>query len=298
MEYVSINGRKYAFVKNYRRNEKLRKEYNKLTEKTYGFDFETWYQEGYWGEGHIPYTLFDGESAVSNVSVNKIKFSVLGEEKEYIQLGTVMTDKAYKKQGLSSYLIKRAIDDTKSECDLIYLFANKNVLDFYPKFGFRETKEYNYFKDINYVKTEAKIKKLDMNDIESKKFLYEKAKNSLSVSKVSMVNNSELIMFYCTSFMKNFVYYIENLDAVVIAENDGNILPIYDVFSGRKIELRNIINIMSLAETEKAVLGFTPDEEGFQNSMQNDRDNVLFVYNRDKVIFDYNRLKFPELSHT
>lgn len=293
-----INGRKYAFVKNYRENEKLRKEYNKLTEKTYGFDFEAWYQEGYWGERHIPYTLFDGESAVSNVSVNKIKFSVLGEEKEYIQLGTVMTDKAHKKQGLSSYLIKRAIEDTKSECDLIYLFANKNVLDFYPKFGFRETKEYNYFKDINYVKTEAQIKKLDMNDIESKKFLYEKAKNSLSVSKVSMVNNSELIMFYCTSFMKNFVYYIENLDAVVIAEYDGNILHIYDIFSGRKIELRNIINIMSLAETEKAVLGFTPDEEGFQNSMQNDRDNVLFVYNREKVIFDYNRLKFPELSHT
>ncbi|WP_435309392.1 GNAT family N-acetyltransferase [Sebaldella termitidis] len=293
-----INGRKYAFVKNYRENEKLRKEYNKLTEKTYGFDFETWYQEGYWGERHIPYTLFDRESAVSNVSVNKIKFSVLGEEKEYIQLGTVMTDKAYKKQGLSSYLIKRAIEDTKSESDLIYLFANKNVLDFYPKFGFRETKEYNYFKDINYVKTEAQIKKLDMNDIESKKFLYEKAKNSLSVSKVSMVNNSELIMFYCTSFMKNFVYYIENLDAVVIAEYDGNILHIYDIFSGRKIELRNIINIMSLAETEKAVLGFTPDEEGFQNSMQNDRDNVLFVYNREKVIFDYNRLKFPELSHT
>ena len=298
MEYLFINGKKYGFAKNYRKNEKLRKEYNKLTKKTYGFDFEAWYQDGYWGERHIPYTLFDGESAVSNVSVNKMKFSALGEEKNYIQLGTVMTDEAYKKQGLSSYLIKRAMDEVKSECDLIYLFANKSVLDFYPKFGFRETKEYNYFKDINYVKTEAKIKKLDMNDIESKKFLYEKAKNSLSVSKVSMVNNSELIMFYCTSFMKNFVYYIENLDAVVIAEYDGNILHIYDVFSGRKIELRNIINIMSLAETEKAVLGFTPDEEGFQNSMQNDRDNVLFVYNRDKVIFDYNRLKFPELSHT
>ena len=55
---------------------------------------------------------------------------------------------------------------------------------------------------------------------------------------------------------------------------------------------------MSLAETEKAVLGFTPDEEGFQNAIQNDRNNVLFVYNRDKVIFDHNRLKFPELSHT
>ena len=298
MEYLFINGRKYGFAKNYRENEKLRKEYNKLTRRTYGFDFETWYQDGYWREGHIPYTLFDSECAVSNVSVNKIKFSVLGEEKNYIQLGTVMTDEAHKNQGLNSYLIKRVIDETEAECELIYLFANKSVLDFYPKFGFRETKEYSYFKNINYVKTDIQIKKLDMRNIRNKKFLYEKAKNSVSVSKVSMLNNPELIMFYCTSFMKNFVYYIENIDAVVIAEYSGNILYIYDIFSSRKIELKNIINIMSLAETEKAVLGFTPDEEGFQNSVQTDRDNVLFIYNRDKVIFDYNRLKFPELSHT
>ncbi len=298
MECIFINGKKYNFAKNYRENERLRKEYNKLTKKTYGFDFEIWYQDGFWGEGHVPYTLFDGESAVSNVSVNKMKFSVLGEEKNYIQIGTVMTDDTYKNLGLNRYLLKRAIDETKSECDLMYLFANKSVLDFYPKFGFRETKEYNYFKNINYLKTNIQVKKLDMNNAENKKFLYKKVKSSISLSRVSMMENPELIMFYCISFMKSSVWYIESIDVVVIAEYNGNLLYIYDIFSSRKIELDNIINIMSLPETEKAVLGFTPDEDGFQNSEHIDRDSVLFVYSRDKVIFDYNELKFPELSHT
>ena len=105
-------------------------------------------------------------------------------------------------------------------------------------------------------------------------------------------------MLYCTLFMKDSVYYIESLDTVVIAEYDGNTLYIKDIFSNKKIEMNNIIDIMSLAGTEKAVLGFTPDEDGFQNSLKTDRDSVLFVYGRDKVIFDYNKLKFPELSYT
>ena len=298
MECIFINGKKYNFAKNYRENERLRKEYNKLTKKTYGFDFEIWYQDGFWGEGHVPYTLFDGESAVSNVSVNKMKFSILGEEKNYIQIGTVMTNDAYKNLGLNRYLLKRAIDETKSGCDLIYLFANKSVLDFYPKFGFRETKEYNYFKNINYLKTNIQVKKLDMNNAENKKFLYEKVKSSISLSKVSMMENPELIMFYCISFMKSSVWYIESIDTVVIAKYNGNLLYIYDIFSSRKIRLDSIINIMSLPETEKAVLGFAPDEDGFQNSEHTDRDSVLFVYGGDKVIFDYSELKFPGLSHT
>ena len=295
---MSINGRKYAFVKNYRRNEKLRKEYNKLTEKTYGFDFETWYQEGYWGERHIPYTLFDGQSAVSNVSVNKIKFSVLGEEKNYIQLGTVMTDENYRNQGLSRYLIERAVNETESCCDLIYLFANEKVLDFYPKFGFREAEEYTSFKNISYSETNIQVKKLDMENPEDKKFLYNMIKSSIPLFKISMTENPELVMFYCLSFMKDSVYYIKSLNAVVIAEYEKNTVYIHDVFSSVKIDLNSIINIMTLHGSEKVILGFAPEEKGFQNSVEIDRNNVLFVYNKNKVIFDYMKLKFPDLSHT
>ena len=298
MEYIFINGKRYGFSKDFRDNEELREKYNELTEKTYKFNYKTWYQDGYWGESHIPYTLFDEESAAANVSVNKIKFSVLGEEKNYVQLGTVMTDEKYRHQGLSRYLMERVMKDMKSDCDLIFLLANKSVLDFYPKFGFRESKEYIYFKNTDYLKTNVHIKKLDMNDPENKKFLYKKVRDSIPLFKVSMLKNPELVMFYCTLFMKDFVYYIESLDTVVIAEYEGNILYLHDIFSDKKVMAGNIADIMSLPETEKVILGFAPEGEEFQTLLQTDRDNTLFVYSKDKIAFDDNELKFPELSHT
>lgn len=43
MEEVLLGGNKYTFIKDYKNNALLRKSYNELTRKTYGFDFEQWY---------------------------------------------------------------------------------------------------------------------------------------------------------------------------------------------------------------------------------------------------------------
>ncbi len=61
---------------------------------------------------------------LSNVSANRMKFLQNGEEKYYIQIGTVMTDEDYRKQGLASGLIKHVISEYENECDGIYLFGN------------------------------------------------------------------------------------------------------------------------------------------------------------------------------
>lgn len=298
MEYLLINNKEYSFSKNYKENEELRKKYNKLTEKTYGFSFESWYKDGCWSENHIPYTLFYEGSAVSNISVNKMKFSILKEEKKCLQLGTVMTDENFRNQGLGSYLMKRVIDEFKTEYDFIYLFANNTVLDFYPKFGFRKLTEYDSFKEIKSLRAESSAKKIKMDTAENKKFLYEKVKKSKALFKISMLENPELVMFYCTSYMKDFVYYIETLDTVVIAEYNDNKLHIYDIFTSKNVELDTIINFMYKPEIKKVTLGFTPYESSFEKLRNSDKENTLFVYGNSEVIFDIKKLKFPDLSHT
>lgn len=55
MEKILIDGKEYAFIKDYKSNDLYRKSYNSLTKKIYGFDFEQWFQTGYWGNGYIPY---------------------------------------------------------------------------------------------------------------------------------------------------------------------------------------------------------------------------------------------------
>ena len=44
-------------VKDYMRDEKLRHELNELTDKTFGFDFESWVSNGYFQGDYIPYSL-------------------------------------------------------------------------------------------------------------------------------------------------------------------------------------------------------------------------------------------------
>lgn len=37
-----------TLMKDYRNNEELRASFNVLAKKTFGLDFEDWYQNGYW----------------------------------------------------------------------------------------------------------------------------------------------------------------------------------------------------------------------------------------------------------
>lgn len=91
---------KYRLIKAYRDNERYRKSFDELSKTTFDLSFEDWYQNGFWKEDYIPYSIVDGSKVVANVSVSKMKFNYNGKIKHYIQLGTVMTDKAYRNQGL------------------------------------------------------------------------------------------------------------------------------------------------------------------------------------------------------
>ena len=118
--------------------------FNALAKKTFGLSFEAWYRDGYWTEKYMPYTLFDGARAVSNVSVNRLDVVYEGNTYLMYQLGTVMTDPEYRGQGYAARLIRRIQEEYLESCDTMFLFANKNVLDFYPKFGFERRIQYGF----------------------------------------------------------------------------------------------------------------------------------------------------------
>jgi GNAT superfamily N-acetyltransferase len=176
-----INGKEYIFIKDYKDNILYRKSFNELTKKIYGFDFEEWYQSGYWGSGYIPYSLVEGEDIVANVSASIVDCLVLGERKIYIQIGTVMTVYTYQNQGLARYLMNKVVEEWEDKCDMIYLFANDSVLDFYPKFRFRAINEYEYSKTITNSNEIIVAEKLDMSLEKSRALVVEKINNSISI---------------------------------------------------------------------------------------------------------------------
>lgn len=209
----------YQLQKQVRRDENLRKAYGNMAEKVFGLDFEAWYQKGYWTDTHIPYTLFDGENAVANVSVNRMELAWQGSICSYIQLGTVMTDPDYRNQGLCRYLMGEVLKDWKDNCAGMFLFANEHVLDFYPKFGFERQVQYGCSQTVEGGMGTARRLEIEQpQDMQLLQRCYEKGN---PFSKLQVVNGFGLLMFYCGSFLKNSIYYVKEQDAVSVQVHGG-----------------------------------------------------------------------------
>ena len=297
-ETLLVNNKEYEFVCDYRSNQRIRESFNELTEKTYGFNFRKWFDNGYWDNKYIPYSLLDGDKVIANVSVNIMDFKVLGEEKRLIQLGTVMTEESYRKKGLSKALLNKVIEEWEDKCEFIYLFANDTVLNFYPKFGFQKYNQCQFSLEVTKGKSTETIKKLNIEDDNDKNILIRVLNNKKSLAKLDNIKNTSLVMFYCIDFMKDSIYYVEEYDAIAICEYKEEEIIILDVFSCKDIDLEIIINAMTKGDTKKVLLGLTPkDTSLYRKELINDDNDTLFIRCKNGTVFEREKLIFPLLSH-
>ncbi len=297
MEHLELNNTIYGFTRDFKHDPDIRKSFNKLTKVIFGFNLEEWYQNGFWTDNYIPYSLLHNNEVISNVSVNKIEFDIENKRRTGIQIGTVMTDKRYRHNGLNKFLLQQVVNDWSDRSDFIYLFANDSVLDFYPKFNFEKVDEYQYSKLVNTHNTPSSFKRLNMDDENDKALLIDTINSSIPMSKISMRNNVPLIMFYCMSFKKNSIFYVEKLKTILIADFEGDILYLNDVFSKKPVELDNLIQVISSESTKKVVLGFTPlNGSGFNRSLLKEGDTLFMLKDKANYFKDNHRM-FPVLSH-
>lgn len=292
---VILNNKEYEFLIGYQDHAKYRSAFNNLAVKVFKLSFEDWYQTGYWKEKYIPYTLFDNDKAVANLSVNVMDFLTFGKRQRYIQIGTVMTDENYRHKGLSRFLMEKAMDDWNEKCDFIYLYANNSAVDFYPKFGFDIVKEFECFKSIDN-KGGHPFERLNMTIQANKDKFYDYVKNSMAFGKLSMQENADLVIFNCASFLKDNVYFIPSLDVIAVATFDENKFQLLDVFSKSNVELDEVI--LSLADNKpyEISLGFTPKETHSYKMSELTGSDTLFVQKGKTSLFE-KKLMFPVLSH-
>lgn len=103
-------------IRNYMNDPERRRMLNDLTRRTFYFDFEDWVSGGWFSGDYIPYSLVENGRLLANASANIMTFDQNGERRNYIQIGTVMTDEEYRGRGLARQLVGRIPDD-HSGCD-------------------------------------------------------------------------------------------------------------------------------------------------------------------------------------
>lgn len=295
-------------VKDYMNNDIMRHALNELTEKTFGFDFECWVTNGYFEGDYIPYSFEEDGKIICNVSANRMYFNQNGVKRFYIQLGTVMTAKERRNQGLASKLIENVIDEYEDKCDGIYLFGDLSALDFYRKLGFEERIQYQYRLKDN-VRTDMQRRnvteehrngfvRLDSSDKKSKEAYCEAVRNSVANGAFEQENKYGLQMFY-TSNLEN-VYYAKEIDCFVVMEQDGNTMTLHSVISKKNISLEKVISEINVTYKELK-LGFTPGEDEMDLfdsvSFNGGNDYRLFCRGIRLESIEKEKLYFPTFSH-
>lgn len=288
-------------VYDYMKNDSLRHKLNALTQKIYGFDFEHWMTGGYFEGDYLPYSFMEEGKILANVSVNKMKFVQNGVPKYYIQLGTVMTDNTYRKQGLARKLTEHILKEYEGKCDGIYLFSNLNAVGFYQKTGFKEGVEFQYSLKKDWtisVNKYAAFKKTDAKDQQIKEKYMDTVRHCAVNSAFEQINKFGLQMFY-TADLHN-VYFSDDIDCFAVMEKLDDTLILKSIISKQHISLKDVISHID-AGYKSLKLGFTPCTQDvcmFEASVYDDgKDYCLFYRGKDLESIEKEKLFFPQLSH-
>lgn len=285
----------YTINKQIRHSEHLRKSFFDLAYATFAISFEDWYANGYWDDHYIPYALVYKNQVVANASVTILHTTWQNEKKKYIQIGTVMCAPAFRNRGYVRILLDEIIADWKDQSDAIYLYANDSVLDFYPKFGFQQAQEYQYFMPIS--SHASDFIKLKMTEPKHQKRLLHCYRKNNPFTDLPFLDNEGLLMFYCMGYMKDCIYYSKQHATICIAQFDGETLFCHDLFGAPSTDLTTILPDLALPQTKKVVLGFTPKQKEQYLCQAITQDDVLFVYENKENIFKKNQVMMPVLSH-
>lgn len=291
----------FEFISNYIKDDKYRKSFNDLAIKTFCLDFDKWFKEGFIDKNYINYSFLCGEKIVANVSANKFNIIYNGKLNRAIQLGTVMTDENYRNNGLIRKLMDIILKEYEAY-DLIYLFANQSVLDFYPKFGFKGVIEGKYEMNTNQVdhtKLNCNIIKLEMENEEHKRIIKRIVGNRVPLSqRLCAIKDNWPLYIHCNYEFKEDLYYLKEEDIIVILRRNGNIITLYDILSEKNFDLDKIIPQVIKETDEKIRFEFIPESKKYEIDFKLNSVSVdtLFVLKDKQTLED--GILFPMTSHT
>lgn len=283
----------------YMREDNLRQKLNALTRKTFGFDFENWVRNGYFEGDYIPYSFVDNGKVVSNVSANRMCFRQKGAVKEFIQIGTVMTDEAYRNQGLAGKLMEYVLEQYEGRCDGIYLFSDLGALGFYQKAGFTQGIQYQYrLKESLLQLLKEKEQPFLPADQNCRNKYIETLRQSAAFSPLEQLNKFGLQMFYTADLSK--VYYAGDIDCFAVMEAEGDTLVLQSIVCRKRLSMKEILERIQ-GEFRQLLLGFTPWEEeaGMFETEAFDGGEDYRLFYRGKALESIEKEKqfFPLLSH-
>ena len=290
----------YTIIENCRTDARLRSMFFDFTRTIYpNVDFVEWYTRGFWQDEYTPHVIVDNDLIVANVSATRMKLTVNDHEIRGVQIGTVGTVPEYRGRGLSRLLMEHIIDKYQDSSDLLFLFANSDVLDFYTKFGFVQYYA-SLFKTTSAVPPPAfSARQLSIHSRSDMTLLQSLLQDrTILTSRFGAIDYAFVTQWHILNIFSNDLFYVEKEDAVIIARERDESMHVYDVICRNPIDpVQSLAYVMKSPEARSIVWYFPPDQLHFDfDETPADDDCPQFVRG-DFAVAD-GKFKFPTTAQT
>jgi GNAT superfamily N-acetyltransferase len=289
----------YSLIKDYRDDKNLVNKYHEFISQIFpSISFRDWYEKGFWTKNYIPYSLIKNDVIISNVSVSIMDVFVDGEEQIAAQIGAVGTLPENRRQGLSRYLMNYVIEKLKDDVHFFFLFANDTVMDFYPKFGFRNVKEKNFILENIIPKTNYSARKLNLRNTADYSLMQNLIKKRKPITKNFGAQKYDFItMWHILNIYSNDLFYLDEEEVIFIETEKEGILNIWEVIFTEEFDFQKALcKIITSESIKKIICHFPQDQLKYEYNQIISEQSGLFV--KGETFKNHSTMKFPETAHT
>lgn len=239
-------------------------------------DFRRWCNWGQWNDGYRAFALIDNGVVVANASVTRMRLLLDGAETEGFQLGAVGCLPSLRGRGLARRVLQAALAHCGNAP--VLLFANENVRDFYPRFGFRAAAQSRFEIDYAADPTGEPLASLDLADAALRReFLRVADAAPPSSRRFAARSYGRIATWYAANRFASELRQLDQ-DTWVFAQAEDGVLLIEDVFALQPFDLRAAVPRLIDAPIHTIRFGMTPDRLCPQARLAgNDEDADLFL---------------------
>jgi predicted N-acetyltransferase YhbS len=263
-----------------------------------GSTFRRWAERGGWQPGYEVFAIERDGQILSTVGRQRMHFVINGEQREGYQLGAVASRPDHRGRGLSRRVLTWALSDDDAPTQPIILFANKSVLDFYPRFGFRRIAQKRFVANAAIEPAARQARTIDLGAAADRARLSGLCRRARAVGDTLSARDYYSTLLWHLTYKPRPVFWFEEFGAALIASVDRECLILDDLIATRPFDLARALPCLIHHPVKTLEFRFSP--EGWWPEAQvlpaDETDSPLFVRGLPPLSTD--AFRFPDLAQT
>ncbi len=257
-----------TYIDSYWEDSVLKRKFIDLLIQIFGLDLSLWDRMGFWDDNYRPFSYFEDDRLVSSLCIYSLEMMIAGKLCRVAQVSGVGTLPEYRRRGLNSELTRKALDWARDKHDFFFLFADDDAHPFYKSCGFRRADEHQISIPVVGQSPLPGAKKLELANEQHLQLICSCAEHRAPISNELGVMNQKLFMFWCLYFLKKNIYYLADLEVLVLCKREQGVLTIFDIV-GREIPTFAELYPFIAGESDESVrFEFMVDKLGLADPVQ------------------------------